>query len=99
MQRAGTLPSAVNIPGEYLTINKQGVFRSKKAIAKLYSYLEVPSSTAAITFCNTGHWASIGWFVHSEILGNKNTRMYDGSMAEYTTNKNATLIQRFRLDI
>ena len=99
VQRAGTLPSAVNIPGEYLTVNKQGVFRSKKAIAKLYSYLEVPSNTAAITFCNTGHWASIGWFVHSEILGNKNTRMYDGSMAEYTTNKNANLIQRFRLDI
>jgi hypothetical protein len=36
-----------------------------------------------IAFCNTGHWASIAWFGLSEVLGNKNTRMYDGSMAEW----------------
>ena len=36
-----------------------------------------------ITFCNTGHWSSIAWFGLSEVLGNKNTTMYDGSMAEW----------------
>ena len=30
-----------------------------------------PTAGPAITFCNTGHWASLGWFVNSELLGNK----------------------------
>jgi thiosulfate/3-mercaptopyruvate sulfurtransferase len=37
-----------------------------------------------ISFCNTGHWASLGWFVDSEILGNKQAKLYDGSMVEWT---------------
>jgi len=86
--RAGTLPNALNLPGEYLTVNNNGFFRSKRAIKKLYYFLDVPVNRPAILFCNTGHWASIGWFVHSEILENDNTRMYDGSMAEYTTDIN-----------
>jgi len=38
----------------------------------------------AITYCNTGHWAATDWFVLSEILGRKDTRVYDGSMAAWT---------------
>lgn len=44
---------------------------------------QVPSGPA-ITYCNTGHWAATDWFVLSEILGRKNTRLYDGSMAAWT---------------
>jgi thiosulfate/3-mercaptopyruvate sulfurtransferase len=44
---------------------------------------QVPAGPA-ITYCNTGHWAATDWFVLSEILGRKNTRVYDGSMAAWT---------------
>ena len=37
-----------------------------------------------MTYCNTGHWAAIDWFVLSEVLGRKNTRLYAGSMAEWS---------------
>ena len=39
----------------------------------------------AITYCNTGHMAAGAWFVMSEIMGNPDTRLYDGSMHEWTT--------------
>ena len=38
----------------------------------------------AIAFCNTGHWASLGWFARSEILGQKNVKLYDGSMVDWS---------------
>ncbi len=37
-----------------------------------------------ITYCNTGHLASGGWFVIKFLAGAKHIRVYDGSMYEYT---------------
>ncbi len=39
---------------------------------------------ATIAYCNTGHLASGLWFVTSEIVGNKKTKLYDGSLVEYS---------------
>lgn len=80
----GTIPQARNMPHIWLTNNGGGTFRSKQEIEKLYSAAGVPTTGKQISFCNTGHWASVGWFVSSEILGNKQTELYDGSMAEWT---------------
>jgi len=44
-----------------------------------------------ITYCNTGHQASGTWFVLSEIVGNKNVRLYDGSMHQWTLEKRPTV--------
>ncbi len=41
----------------------------------------------AITYCNTGHLASSAWFVMSEVLGNKHTKLYDGSLHKWTLEK------------
>ncbi len=43
-----------------------------------------------ITYCNSGHLASGGWFIWHELFGNKNTRLYDGSMHEWTLEKRPT---------
>jgi thiosulfate/3-mercaptopyruvate sulfurtransferase len=51
----------------------------------------VPSGPA-ITYCNTGHWAATDWFVLSEILGRKDTRIYDGSMAAWTANASRPVV-------
>ena len=49
-------------------------------INKLYKLAGVPQSGEQINFCNTGHWASLGWFASSEIMGNTNAKLYDRSM-------------------
>ncbi len=38
----------------------------------------------AISYCNSGHLASGPWFVMSELVGNKSTNLYDGSLYLWT---------------
>jgi thiosulfate/3-mercaptopyruvate sulfurtransferase len=52
---------------------------------------QVPAGPA-ITYCNTGHWAATDWFVLSELLGRKNTRLYDGSMAAWTADTHRPVV-------
>jgi thiosulfate/3-mercaptopyruvate sulfurtransferase len=40
-----------------------------------------------ITYCNSGHLAAGPWFLMSEVVGNPRTRLYDGSMHEWTLEK------------
>ncbi len=79
----GTLAGAKNLPMGWLLENGMGRFRNKSQLEQLYKLAGVPTSGEQISFCNTGHWATIGWFVSSELLGNKKASMYDGSMAEW----------------
>ncbi|MBL4615185.1 MAG: sulfurtransferase [Magnetovibrio sp.] len=81
---SGTIPGATDLPQNWLTENGGGMFRSKDTITALYKAAGVPTSGEQISFCNTGHWASIGWFASSEILGNKDAKMYDASMTGWT---------------
>lgn len=94
----GTIPGAISVPGEYMTVNNGGLIRDKAALAKLYELSKAPTDGKAITFCNTGHWASLGWFAEYAVLGNKNTQMYDGSLSEWTTEDNAPMERKVNLD-
>ena len=85
-QRAGTIPGAHNLPENWLTQNG-GTFRDRDTITKLYKLAGIKTDGAQINFCNTGHWASLGWFVSQEILGNGDAKMYDGSMVEWSADK------------
>lgn len=84
---SGTLSGARNLPNGWMTVNGMGEFRNKSQLEQLYKVASVPTSGDQINFCNTGHWASVGWFVSSELMGNKKARMYDGSMVEWTMTK------------
>ena len=84
---SGTIPTARNVPQQWLTENGGGTFRTKAELEKLYAAAGVPTTGKQINFCNTGHWASVGWFVSSQVLGNKQAEMYDGSMADWTHHK------------
>lgn len=86
VQRPGTLQEAINLPGSWVTVNGGSIFHDKLQLNKLFKYAGAPTTGPVITFCNTGHWASVGWFVGSELMGNKNTRLYDGSMAHWSIN-------------
>jgi len=79
----GTIPGAVNIDNALFYDAQNASFASAETIAALAEGVGLSGDEANIAFCNTGHWASIIWFGLSEVQGNKNTRMYDGSMAEW----------------
>lgn len=95
---SGTLEGAKNFPNGWMTVNGQGEFRKKAELEKLFKVAGVATQGDQINFCNTGHWASVGWFVSSELMGNKKARMYDGSMTEWTITKAGPVEQKVKLD-
>ena len=82
-RRAGTLPGARSLPEGRLT-SDGGRFVGSARVSDLLAEIGADGEEETISFCNTGHWASLGWFVKSELLGQKNTKLYDGSMVEWT---------------
>lgn len=79
----GTIPGARNIPHSSFYSADYASFALPETIAALAQGAGLEADEKNIVFCNTGHWASIAWFALSEVGGNKNTAMYDGSMAEW----------------
>ena len=96
-KRPGTLKGAINLPGRWTTVDDGGTFRSVETLRRLYAAAGAPTAGPVITFCNTGHWASLGWFVNSELLGNKNTKMYDGSLADWSRDAANPMEQKLKL--
>jgi len=80
----GTIPGSINVPQDWLTIGGKGTFRDIPALKQIMKSQGVSDQGSVIVYCNTGHWASLHWFVLSELLGNPNARMYDGSLLEWT---------------
>ena len=83
-QKPGTLAGARNLPIEWLTLDNGGTLRSPESLRRLTVLAEIDPEAPQIAFCNTGHNSALGWFVSSELLGNAQSRLYDGSMAEWS---------------
>ena len=98
VQAYGSLPGAINVPAAWSTVNGGGTIRSAQGLGALYAMQKASPDGEVITYCNTGHWAALGWFINSEMLGNKKTRMYDGSMTEWTVDPAAPMVRQARLD-
>ncbi|MFC4235072.1 sulfurtransferase [Thalassospira xianhensis] len=90
--RAGAIPGAVNISQSEFYNDQQGAFVASDVIEGLVENAGVAKDGAEITYCNTGHWASVAWFGLSEVMGNKNTRMYDGSMTEWAADPSREVV-------
>ena len=83
IERKGTIAGARNLALGRLTDG--GAFKTPAALAELFSAADAAPKNGPITcFCNTGHMASLGWFVAHELLGNADARLYDGSMAQWS---------------
>jgi len=81
----GTLPGAVNVahsvwfkPGTSEVI---GAAQAKSVAAK---FNLADSDKEIVSFCNTGHWAATNWFVLSELVGDKDVKLYAGSMVDWS---------------
>lgn len=81
-QRAGHIPTAVNIPWSKAA-NDDGTFRSDDELRELYRSAGVELEEDTIAYCRIGERSAHTWFVLHELLGVPNVKNYDGSWTEY----------------
>ncbi len=81
-QKAGHVPTAINIPWSKAAAD-DGTFRSDEELAKLYADEGFDDSRPTIAYCRIGERSSHTWFVLHEILGKSDVKNYDGSWMEY----------------
>jgi thiosulfate/3-mercaptopyruvate sulfurtransferase len=79
--RPGTIRGADNL--SYETWFAGNLLKPQAELQQLLAANRPEWSATTVTFCNTGHWASINWFVLSEILGVSDTRLYAESVVEW----------------
>lgn len=85
----GHVDGAHVLAPELLTRSANGAlyFLPAKTYEALLKANGIEPGAPAISYCNSGHLASGPWFVMSEIVGNKSTRLYDGSLYLWTLEK------------
>lgn len=81
----GHIPTAKSFPVALLVdiAAPATTLYSKETIEKLAQLTGADLNAPTVTSCHTGVKASLAWFVMSELLGNKDVRLYDGSMHEW----------------
>lgn len=85
--QAGHIKGAVNFPTDLRSVSKDDGthWLSPAEYTAIFKHLDIAAHKPTITYCNTGHLAAGAWFVISEVMKNPDTRLYDGSMYEWTT--------------
>ncbi|RZS44930.1 thiosulfate sulfurtransferase [Herbihabitans rhizosphaerae] len=81
-QRAGHIPTAINVPWSKAA-NEDGTFRSDEELRELYKEAGIDESKATIAYCRIGERSSHTWFALHELLGHSDVKNYDGSWTEY----------------
>jgi len=81
-QRAGHIPTAINVPWSKAA-NEDGTFKSDEELRALYAEAGLDDSKETIAYCRIGERSSHTWFVLHELLGHQNVKNYDGSWTEY----------------
>jgi thiosulfate/3-mercaptopyruvate sulfurtransferase len=84
----GHIPGAINVDSAAFYDAATNRLRPRDVLAKLAA--AIPAGEV-VSYCNTGHWAATNWFVLHELVGRKNVRLYDGSMAEWAADPSRRL--------
>lgn len=90
----GHIPGAKNFPLT-LFVNSMGpaaTVYSAQQVKDVAALLGVDPSKPTIVYCETGGQAALAWFVLQELVGNKNVRVYDGSMNEWSGDKSRPVV-------
>lgn len=80
----GHIPGAKNASHTDLADPKSRAFKSRDELKKMLADAGLDPQKPAITYCDSGHLSTGQWFVMHELLGNKNVKLFDGSMHEWT---------------
>ena len=85
---AGTLPEAVNLQHDKWFAPGSSTFVGAEQAKQIAASSAIDPSKETVSFCNTGHWAATNWFAMSEVLGQKNVKLYPGSMTAWSQDPN-----------
>jgi thiosulfate/3-mercaptopyruvate sulfurtransferase len=89
---AGTIPGAVNVPAAEVANATSTGPADAATVDKVLTKAGISAKGKQIVFCNTGHLASGTWFLLHELKGNKDARLYDGSMADWTSDPSLPVV-------
>jgi len=89
VRAAGHLPGAVSLD-QSAALAGDGRLKSRGALAVLFA---PTGDKPAIVYCNTGHLGAADWFVLSEVLHRPGTKLYDGSMSEWTADASRPVVR------
>lgn len=88
VRKKGHIPGAKVFPNELLTsAGAAPYFTDTEELKSMAAELGIDTDANIITYCNSGQLASASWFVFSELMGNKNVKLYDGSMHQWALEK------------
>ncbi|WP_236790465.1 sulfurtransferase [Amycolatopsis sp. GM8] len=81
-QRAGHIPTALNVPWAK-TANEDGTFKTAEELTELYNEAGLDTGKSTIAYCRIGERSSHTWFALHELIGLSDVKNYDGSWTEY----------------
>lgn len=85
----GTIHNAINLEHSKWFVPGTSIFVSPEKAKEIAAASLPKKADETISFCNTGHWAATDWFALSEIVGEKNVRLYPASLADWTQSNEA----------
>ncbi|MEJ2621556.1 MAG: rhodanese-like domain-containing protein [Candidatus Thiodiazotropha sp.] len=98
-ERAGSLPNALNLNYDWLTVNGSGKLHNLENLKQIYRASNVPLQSPQINYCHTGNRAALAWFVSHELLGNSQAKLYDGSTQEWAADPSLPMDQQVLLKL
>lgn len=82
----GTIVGAKNVDNAVWFAPKSGALLDAGQVQSIARDKAIDTTQPTVSFCNTGHWAATNWFVLSEVLGQKDVKMYPESMVDWSRN-------------
>jgi thiosulfate/3-mercaptopyruvate sulfurtransferase len=79
----GHIPGSDLFPFAFYTTGEDQHFRSREELRGIANDLGLELGRPIIAYCNSGHASASGWFVLSELLGER-AALYDGSLHAWT---------------
>jgi thiosulfate/3-mercaptopyruvate sulfurtransferase len=75
----GTIVGAKNVDQAVWFAKGSGALLPTSDVKRIAQESGVQTDQPTVSFCNTGHWAATNWFVLSEVLGQKDVKLYPES--------------------
>jgi thiosulfate/3-mercaptopyruvate sulfurtransferase len=80
----GTLVGAKNVPHDVWFVKDSATLKPAVDVQQVAAREGIDTAQPTVSFCNTGHWAATNWFVLSEVLGQKDVKLYPESMVGWS---------------
>ncbi len=84
--RYGHIPGSLSVPSGWLLVSRiPRLIKPREEIENIVYGAGLPEDKdkEIIVLCDTGHLASLGYWVFRYVMGYKKVRLFDGSMVEY----------------